>query len=100
MRVVAGPKGSGETTILQELRPEWVGIFVNADDIERELRDSNGTLDLGRLGVTGSPSIVLRCLRRRIKASEFAKTLGFHGLLGRMRIDASRRLHVPGPHDS
>ncbi len=38
MRVFAGPNGSGKTTILQEIKKYFnVGVYVNADDIEKEL---------------------------------------------------------------
>jgi predicted ABC-type ATPase len=42
MRVFASPNGSGKTTIiknLQEIIP--FGVYVNADDIEVQLRESN-----------------------------------------------------------
>jgi predicted ABC-type ATPase len=34
LRVLAGPNGSGKSTIKGELKPEWIGVFVNADEIE------------------------------------------------------------------
>ncbi|MGS0753669.1 hypothetical protein ACVBEH_02230 [Roseateles sp. GG27B] len=37
LRVFAGPNGSGKSTIQELLRPEWIGIYVNADDMERQL---------------------------------------------------------------
>lgn len=100
LRVLAGPNGSGKTTILRELRPEWVGAFVNADEIERELRGSAGTLDLAAQGISGRPSTVLRRLEGLIRQSEFARKLGMHALLGHMSIDRSLRLQVPEPHNS
>ena len=47
MRVFAGPNGSGKTTILKNLQERnsfSFGVYVNADDIERNLRETN-TLD-------------------------------------------------------
>jgi predicted ABC-type ATPase len=39
MRVFAGPNGSGKTTIINNLRNQFkFGTYVNADDIEAELR--------------------------------------------------------------
>ena len=41
MRVFAGPNGSGKTTIiksLQEIIP--FGVYINADDIEQQLKES------------------------------------------------------------
>ncbi|HSI50226.1 MAG TPA: hypothetical protein VLA61_18290 [Ideonella sp.] len=38
LRVFAGPNGSGKSTIHELLRPEWIGAYVNADEIEKALR--------------------------------------------------------------
>ncbi len=41
MRVFAGPNGSGKTTIVKSLQSEIpFGVYVNADDIERLLKES------------------------------------------------------------
>jgi predicted ABC-type ATPase len=46
MRVFAGPNGSGKTTILSKLKSSIsFGVYVNADDIEKALREM-GHLDL------------------------------------------------------
>ena len=48
MRVFAGPNGSGKTTIIKNLKKEVsFGVYVNADDIEKELTD-NKFIDLSR----------------------------------------------------
>ncbi|MES0489394.1 MAG: hypothetical protein ABUK01_05335 [Leptospirales bacterium] len=45
LRIFAGPNGSGKSTLYQNFPPEIKrGIYVNADDIEKELRE-NGSLD-------------------------------------------------------
>lgn len=42
MRVFAGPNGSGKTTIVKSLKSEIpFGVYVNADDIESLLKESN-----------------------------------------------------------
>jgi predicted ABC-type ATPase len=42
MRVFAGPNGSGKTTIIKSLQSEIpFGIYINADDIEALLKQSN-----------------------------------------------------------
>jgi predicted ABC-type ATPase len=40
MRMFAGPNGSGKTTVMRNLGrpPEWFGIYINPDDIERSVR--------------------------------------------------------------
>jgi len=46
LRVIAGPNGSGKSTILEELDPAWVGIYINADDLQAAL--TLGPVDLQR----------------------------------------------------
>lgn len=47
IRMFGGPNGSGKSTVLDELRKSWLGIYVNADDIEREWK-RDGFLDLSQ----------------------------------------------------
>lgn len=100
LRVLAGPNGSGKSTIKNELKPEWIGVFVNADEIERGMRETSGTLDLKGLGITGEAADVLGRMEGHIRNSTFAQTLGLHALLGNMTVDAGLHLRVPGPYDS
>lgn len=45
MRVFAGPNGSGKTTIIKSLQGEIpFGVYVNADDIEFSLKETNKLL--------------------------------------------------------
>ena len=98
--MLAGPNGSGKSTIQRELKPECIGVFVNADEIERELKTSGGKLALSKLGITAKPTSVLRRFEFHIKNSKFAQKLGLHSLLGRMALDNSLVLDVPGPFNS
>ncbi len=52
LRILAGPNGSGKTSIYKDLRDEfnW-GVFVNADMIEQSLRE-DGELNLSAYGVS------------------------------------------------
>lgn len=45
LRVFAGPNGSGKSTITSVINQELLGIYINPDDMEREIRE-NGILDL------------------------------------------------------
>ncbi|MDR3413632.1 MAG: zeta toxin family protein [Formivibrio sp.] len=38
LRMFAGPNGSGKSTFKDDLRPEWLGVYINADEIEKQLR--------------------------------------------------------------
>lgn len=49
MRIVAGPNGSGKTTVFRKISNDVripLGVYVNADDIEAEMR-KNRKLDFG-----------------------------------------------------
>lgn len=101
LRVLAGPNGSGKSTIKGELKPEWIGVFVNADEIERSLRESGGMLDLKAMGIAGEQSAVLARMAGHVRSSTFAQALGLHAqLLGHMTINASLQLRMPGPYNS
>jgi predicted ABC-type ATPase len=49
LRLFAGPNGSGKSTLITALKKDqpdhWLGVYVNADDIEREWK-SAGFIDL------------------------------------------------------
>lgn len=53
LRMFAGPNGSGKSTIKEMLLPEWLGIYVNADEIEKNIR-KDGLLDLSGFEVVAS----------------------------------------------
>lgn len=44
LRMFAGPNGSGKSTFKSIIRPELLGIYINPDEIEKEIRD-RGFLD-------------------------------------------------------
>lgn len=44
-RMFAGPNGSGKSTLKTVLRPELLGVYLNPDEVERELKRTGG-LDL------------------------------------------------------
>ncbi len=50
LRMFAGPKGSGNSTIKSVIRSELLGIYINPDDIEEGFR-LQSFLDLGTFGV-------------------------------------------------
>jgi predicted ABC-type ATPase len=75
LRVFAGPNGSGKSTVINSVRefkvadrPIDFGIYINADDIARELRD--GSLDLTSYQVN-------------VDRDEFVTVVGDSGLLSR-----------------
>ena len=57
LRVFAGPDGLRKSTIRELLREEWIGVYVNADEIEKVLQRARA-LDLAdfRPGQHGDPA--------------------------------------------
>lgn len=100
LRVLAGPNGSGKSTIKSELKPQWIGIFVNADEMERDLKASGGFLQLRTLGVTGEASVVLKRIKKSLKTFGLEKRLDLPSLLADIKLDEALVLWVPGPYDS
>ena len=45
LRMFAGPNGSGKSTIKDTLPPQWLGFYINADDMEKSIR-TDGSLNL------------------------------------------------------
>lgn len=58
LRMFAGPNGSGKSTFKSIIRPEMLGIYINPDDIEQEIREHD-FLDLDAYGVTTTAQEVL-----------------------------------------
>ena len=50
LRMFAGPNGSGKSTIKDMLPPQWLGVYVNADEIEKAIR-TDGFLNLADFDV-------------------------------------------------
>lgn len=51
LRMFAGPNGSGKSTLKDELDAAWLGVYVNADDIEADIR-AQGFASLAPYGIT------------------------------------------------
>ena len=58
LRMFAGPNGSGKSTFKSIIRPELLGIFINPDEIEKQIRDYD-FLDLEGYGVQSTEKEVL-----------------------------------------
>ena len=84
MRVIAGPNGSGKSTILGELDPAWIGVYVNADDLQAQL--NAGQVDLQALyGIPAQPQLEAR-LRDALGTSPLLLRAGLGGVAGRVRL--------------
>ena len=58
MRMFAGPNGSGKSTIKSVIEPELLGVYINPDDIEKEII-SFDFLDFSSYGVKTTADEVL-----------------------------------------
>ena len=58
LRMFAGPNGSGKSTFKSIIRPELLGIFINPDEIEKQIRDDD-FLDLEGYRVQSTEKEVL-----------------------------------------
>ncbi|WP_221178475.1 zeta toxin family protein [Pseudomonas frederiksbergensis] len=59
----AGPNGSGKSTIKSVIGPELLGIYINPDEVEKDIRDT-GFLDLKEYGVNGTGQALLEFFGR------------------------------------
>jgi len=53
LRMFAGPNGSGKSTLKSMIRPELLGVYINPDEIEKEIQD-RGFLDLRKYQISTS----------------------------------------------
>jgi predicted ABC-type ATPase len=83
MRMFAGPNGSGKSTIKSVIRPELLGVYINPDDIEDELR-LQGYLDLGVFGVSTTAEELLAFFR----SSELLKNANLQSVVESLRLEA------------
>lgn len=58
VRMFAGPNGSGKSTIKAVLPHEWLGVYINADDIEQSIR-RDGYLDVAAFSIETSADEIL-----------------------------------------
>ena len=58
LRMFAGPNGSGKSTIKAVIRPELLGVYINPDEIEKEIRERD-FLDLKHFQVATTAAEIL-----------------------------------------
>jgi len=58
LRMFAGPNGSGKSTIKGVIEPELLGVYINPDEIEKEIADL-GFLDVTWYGVETTADEIL-----------------------------------------
>ena len=58
LRMFAGPNGSGKSTLKSVISPTLLGVYINPDDIEKDIRE-NDFLDLTAYGVNTKAEEIL-----------------------------------------
>ncbi len=58
LRMFAGPNGSGKSTIKSVVPPELLGVYLNPDEIEKDI-GQRGFLDVRNYGLTTTPEEIL-----------------------------------------
>ena len=58
LRMFAGPNGSGKSTIKAVIRPELLGVYINPDEIEKDIRERD-FLDLKSFQVETTAAEIL-----------------------------------------
>jgi predicted ABC-type ATPase len=86
----AGPNGSGKSALKKYLPSELLGVYLNPDEIEKEIR-TQGCLDLKAYGVTTASDEVLPFLQN----SSFLHKSGLSNAVERLRF-ADGRLTCAG----
>ena len=73
---------------------------MNADEIERDLKNTQGFLSLRKLGIDGGINEMLGRIKRSLGTSGFEERLEMPALLSSMTLDDEMTLWVPGPYNS
>ncbi len=63
LRLFAGPNGSGKSTIKSVIRPELLGVYINPDEIEAEIKQFD-FLDLAPFGIKTERETILDFFRQ------------------------------------
>lgn len=94
LRVFAGPNGSGKSTIHELLKPEWIGVYVNADEIEKPLRH-RGALDLNPFELVEPAQALQQRFRAHVAASGLLARHGLSEVAQSLTVTEDRHLHLP-----
>jgi predicted ABC-type ATPase len=85
LRMFAGPNGSGKSTLKSWLPKELLGVYLNPDEFEQEIRRQR-FLDLAACGVTTTADEVLTFF----KNSSFLITAGFRDAAKQLEFMSGR----------
>jgi len=95
MRVFAGPNGSGKSTTLRFLSPTLLGIYLNADDIERNMRE-RGFFDLSEYAIRADAV----ALKHYLATSPFLQQAQLADIVETFKVDDMRLYFGDTPPNS
>ena len=90
----AGPNGSGKSTLKTVLPPALLGVYLNPDDIERDIREA-GFLDLPAYGTEPTSEEAARG-QAFFRASPFLTKVGLGDAAKRIALAEGGRLDFTG----
>lgn len=76
LRMFAGPNGSGKSTLKTMVRPELLGIYINPDEIEKEI-GIRGFLDLDHYQVATTKQEVLGFFKESVLLADYHDEIVF-----------------------
>lgn len=85
---------------MSELKPQWIGVFVNADELEKALNTSGGCIALRDFGITGASGLVIERIKTSLQTFGLEKHLDMPALVSGIALDEALQLRVPGPFNS
>lgn len=85
LRMFAGPNGSGKSALKKVLRPELLGVYLNPDEMEGEMK-TPGFLDLAAYGVSTTEAEA----RAFFRGSDFLKATGFADVAEKVSVSEGR----------
>jgi predicted ABC-type ATPase len=90
LRMFAGPNGSGKSTIKEVIPDEWLGIYINPDEIEKAIRrDGFLTLEDFSVATTGERLFAF------LKASQLLAKANLLGEVDRLTLQEQRVVFGP-----
>lgn len=89
LRVFAGPNGSGKSTTRELLREEWIGVYVNADEIEKVLR-RDGAIDLADFALADRAAGLQQRLHDFLQTSPLWRRAGLASAVSELQLEGTK----------
>lgn len=67
LRMFAGPNGSGKSTVKNKINSKLLGVYLNADDIEQDIKKT-GQFDLTHYHATAQNALTYLCQSARLQS--------------------------------